>query len=128
MSVCFIAGPIAKALQVSMFTLAWTHSVEKTEWQEDWRNSADGLALVEVRIKGSGAGVDPPAGARLVDGWWQWTPSAARHDEVVLANSDAAGDWRICIEGQCRALTDIHGRARAAAPVVMRPCAVADHD
>jgi hypothetical protein len=68
MSICFIAGGIAKALQVTAFTLVWTHSVQKTDWQEDWQVSAGGLTLVEARIKGSSAGIDPPAEARLVDG------------------------------------------------------------
>jgi hypothetical protein len=45
MSVCFIAGAVAKTLQVTAFTLVWTHSVQKTDWQEDWRVTGDGLAL-----------------------------------------------------------------------------------
>ena len=60
MSVCFVAGAIVKTLQVSAFTLVWTHSVQKTDWQEDWRASPDGLLLTEARVKGSGAGIDPP--------------------------------------------------------------------
>ena len=121
MSVCFIAGGIAKTLQVTAFTLAWTHSVQKTEWQEDWQVLAGGLTLIEARIKSSGAGVDPPPDARLIDGWWRWRPAAASHSEVVLAHSGAAGDWRVCRNGACTPLHETIGAATD--PVTMRACA-----
>ena len=123
MSVCFVAGSITKALQVTAFTLVWTHSVEKTDWQEDWRVADDGLTLVEARIKGSGAGIDPPPDARLIDGWWRWTPAPVSRDEVVLGPSGAAGDWRICVDGRCRTLSDILGASAGANPTRMRSCA-----
>jgi hypothetical protein len=123
MSVCFVVGAIVKTLQVSAFTLVWTHSVQKTDWQEDWRVSPDGLLLTGARVKGSGAGIDPPAEARLVDGWWRWRPQAVARSEVILSQSSAAGDWRICANGRCRTLADILGPAAASAPVAMRSCA-----
>ena len=123
MSVCFVAGAIVKTLQVSAFTLVWTHSVQKSDWQEDWRAEPDGLVLTAVRVKGSGAGMDPPADARLVDGWWRWHPQTVSRGEVILSQSDAAGDWLICAGGRCRALADILGPFAAATPVAMRSCA-----
>ena len=122
MSVCFIAGAVTKTLQVTAFTLVWTHSVQKTDWQEDWRVMADGLALVEARIKGSGAGVDPPAEARLIDGWWRWHPMPTPRKDVILGHSGAVGDWRICTGSRCRTLPDIFGRPLAAEPIVMSSC------
>jgi hypothetical protein len=121
MSVCFIAGGVAKALQVTAFTLAWTHSVQKTDWQEDWQASAAGLTLIEARIKSSAAGVDPPPDARLIDGWWRWKPAPVSRSEVVLAHSGAAGDWRICIGEVCTALHQTLG-AEAVGPITMQPC------
>jgi hypothetical protein len=126
MSVCFIAGQIAKTLQVTAFTLVWTHSVEKTDWQEDWRIGHDGLVLVEARIKGSGAGVDPPADARLVDGWWRWAPEPVSRSEVVLARSVAVDDWRICADGRCRTLESMFGSAAVTGAVSMRACITAN--
>jgi hypothetical protein len=123
MSVCFIAGAVAKTLQVTAFTLVWTHSVQKTDWQEDWRVTGDGLALVEARVKGPGAGVDPPAEARLIDGWWRWRPASMARKEVILGHSGAAGDWRICTGSRCRTLPDIFGDPLAGAPIVMSSCA-----
>lgn len=125
MSVCFVAGGITKALQVTAFTLVWTHSVEKTDWQEDWRVSRDGLTLVEARIKGSGAGIDPPPGAQLIGGWWRWNPPRASRSEIVLGHSGAVGDWRICAAGRCRPLPDILGVPSGADAVTMRSCAAA---
>ena len=62
-------------LAVAAFTLSWTHSVEKTRWEEDWAITPAGLQIVEARVKGSGAGMDPADGAVLRDGWWVYAPS-----------------------------------------------------
>jgi hypothetical protein len=105
MSVCLAAGGVMKVLQVAAFTLSWTHSVEKTEWSENWIVTERGLEIVQARVKGSGAGIDPPAGAHLVDGAYQWKPDRPPLKELVLANSGAAGEWRICTD-RCRTLAD----------------------
>jgi len=52
-------------LSIAAFTLVWTHSIEKIDWQEDWRITPQGLELVQARVKGSGAGMEPPPEARL---------------------------------------------------------------
>ncbi len=77
MSLCFATAGGVKALALSAFTLVWTHSIEKVDWQEDWRVTPAGLELVQARVKGSGAGMEPPPEARLVDGWFQWRPQRA---------------------------------------------------
>ena len=107
LSLCLISAGVVKTLAVAAFTLAWTHSVEKVEWQEDWRITAHGLELEQARVKGSGAGMEPPPEALLVDGWFQWQPKRAAMPEVVLGNSGAAGEWRLCADGQCRTLSEI---------------------
>ena len=58
--ICLIAGSKIAPLLAGALTLAWTHSVEKTRWEEDWREVAAGLELVEARVQGSGAGMEPP--------------------------------------------------------------------
>jgi hypothetical protein len=68
MSICLIAGGKAVAFAAAAFTLSWTHSVQKTRWEEDWRLTPSGLQLVESRIEGSGAGMEVPDGAVLKDG------------------------------------------------------------
>src|SRR5258708_30025567 len=86
LSLCLASAGVVKALSLAAFTLVWTHSVEKVDWQEDWRITRDGLELVQARVKGSGAGMEPPPQARLINGWFQWRPARAAMPEVVLGN------------------------------------------
>lgn len=109
LSLCLASAGVVKALSVTAFTLAWTHSIEKVDWQEDWRVGLQGLELVQARVKGSGAGMQPPPEARLVKGWFQWQPAHAPMPEIALGNSGAAGEWRLCHDGGCRMLSDIFG-------------------
>jgi hypothetical protein len=113
---------VVKTLSVAAFTLVWTHSIEKIDWQEDWRIAPQGLELVQARVKGSGAGMEPPPEARLVDGWFQWRPKRAPMPEVLLANSGAAGEWRLCSEGQCRTLSEIFGHPIGTNVIRMSAC------
>ena len=122
MGLCFAAAGAVKMLSVAAFTLAWTHSIEKIEWQEDWHVTPQGLQLVEARVKGSGAGMEPPPEARLVNGWFQWSPKMAPLPQVVLGNSGLAGEWRICTDGHCRTLSDVIGRHLGAEPTIMKIC------
>jgi len=108
-SLCLASAGVVKALSVAAFTLMWTHSVEKVDWQEDWRVTPRGLELVQARVKSSGAGMEPPPEARLIDGWFQWQPKRGPLPEVVLGNSGAAGEWRLCASEKCRTLSDIFG-------------------
>ncbi|MCO5131840.1 MAG: DUF1850 domain-containing protein [Xanthobacteraceae bacterium] len=109
MSLCLMSAGVVKTLAVAAFTLAWTHSIEKIEWREDWRVTPQGLELVTARVKGSGAGMEPPPQARLADGWFVWQPRRAPMPEVVLGNSAVAGEWRLCADGRCRTLSEIFG-------------------
>jgi hypothetical protein len=122
LSLCLASAGVVKTLSVAAFTLVWTHSIEKVDWQEDWRVTPQGLALVQARVKGSGAGMEPPADARLVGGWFQWQLKRAPMLEVVLANSGAAGEWRLCSDGHCRTLSEIFERPVGANVIKMSAC------
>ena len=101
LSLCLASAGVVKMLSIAAFTLVWTHSIEKIDWQEDWRVTPQGLLLVQARVKGSGAGMEPPPGARLVDGWFEWKPERAPMPEVVLP--PANGDCAITkLAGHCR--------------------------
>jgi len=123
LSLCLASAGLVKALSIAAFTLAWTHSIEKTDWQEDWRVTPNGLELVQARVKGSGAGMEPPPDARLVEGWFQWQPGRPAMPQVVLGNSGAAGEWRLCANGDCRTLSDILGHPVGANVTTMSACA-----
>jgi hypothetical protein len=113
MGLCIlVGGSVAKTFAaVSAFTLAWTHSVEKLEWQEDWRVAGDRLVLVEARVHGHGAGMEPPDGARFDDSGWHWQPKVPPLKELTLRRSGATPDWRLCIDGTCRDLATVVGDA-----------------
>jgi hypothetical protein len=121
-SLCLASAGAVKVLSLAAFTLAWTHSVEKVDWQEDWRITRGGLELVQARVKGSGAGMEPPPQARLVDGWFQWKPARAAMPEVMLGNSGAAGEWWLCGDGKCRTLSEIFGHPIGTDVTTMRVC------
>ena len=122
LSLCLASAGVVKVLSLAAFTLVWTHSVEKIDWQEDWRVTPKGLALVQARVKGSGAGMEPPAGARLVDGWFQWQPGRPPMPEVVLGNSGVAGEWRLCSDGSCRTLSEIFRHPIGVNTIKMSAC------
>lgn len=122
LSLCLATAGTVKTLSIAAFTLAWTHSIEKIEWQEDWRVTPTGLELMQARVKGSGAGMEPPPEARLIGGWFQWQPTRAAMPELVLGNSGAAGEWRLCSDGQCRTLSEILGHPVGANVTAMSVC------
>jgi len=105
-------------LVASAFTLAWTHSIEKTRWEEDWRLTPAGLELVEARVKGSGAGMEPPEDAVLAGGWWAWTPSLPVQQKLVLAASGATSSgWSLCGDQHCIVVGDVSSE-----PVTIASC------
>jgi hypothetical protein len=122
LSLCLASAGLVKALSIATLTLAWTHSIEKTAWQEDWRVTPKGLVMTQARVKGSGAGMEPGPGARLINGWYQWRPEGGPSPEVVLANSGAAGEWRLCTNGGCRTLSEIFGHPIGANVTTMSVC------
>jgi hypothetical protein len=56
MPLCLTAGTVSVVLVANAFTLAWTHSIEKIRWEEDWQVVGERLQVVAARIRGSGAG------------------------------------------------------------------------
>lgn len=114
----FQAANLLATLASLSFTVSWTHSVEQTSWQEDWQIRPAGLFLVEARIQGSGAGMEPPPSARLAGGWWVYSPSLPPLPELVLAASGATGaGWQICGGDQCFRIGENAGE-----PVRLRAC------
>lgn len=102
MSFCVATTAVALTIAAEAFTLAWTHSVEKTEWRERWRVQAGALALDEARVRGSGAGMDPPEGSVLQDGWWVYRADLAVPALHLAVSSATVGGWRLCTDaGGC---------------------------
>jgi hypothetical protein len=106
-----VAAGLAVLTPSEHFTLAWSHSVEKVEWREDWRTETGRLVLDLASVAGSGAGMEPPPEAVLKNGRWVWHPGMVL-DEIVLARSDFTSDWRLCVDGVCRDLEKEGGQTR----------------
>ncbi len=97
------------------FTLAWTHSIEKTRWEEDYvvvddtatqsaSSARPRLRATAARVRGSGAGMEPPPGATLHGGWYEYTPTTPDLPELLLTRSAYTADYEWCEHGQCRPL------------------------
>lgn len=104
-ALCLAAGALNLSLPIDAFTLRWQHSIEKVSWEEDYELVGEWLHLSQARIHGSGAGMEPPQGARLFNGVWHYRLPDPWRREVVLARSEFVPDYELCIKGHCDRLT-----------------------
>lgn len=93
------------------FTLAWTHSIEKVRWEEDYAvvpGPAVGeppvLRALTARVRGSAAGMEPPTDAVLRNGWYEYTPKTWSPEGLRLTRSPYTADYGWCVAGQCVSL------------------------
>ncbi|CAN1533095.1 Protein of unknown function DUF1850 [Burkholderiaceae bacterium] len=111
LSLAALSGP-AVWVPGDQFTLAWTHSVERTRWEEDytvqWRGAPAQAVLIatEARIRGSGAGMEPPPDAVLNGGWWRYTPTIRQPLELPLMRSGFVPDFERCDAQGCQPLSN----------------------
>ncbi len=120
-ALCLSSGALHVRIPATHFTLRWQHSIEKIEWDEDYEVVGDWLLLSQARIRGSGAGMDPPDGARLVNGVWRYRLADPWRREIVLARSEFVKDYELCVTGRCRPLW--HWVPVEAGVTTMAPCA-----
>jgi hypothetical protein len=126
LSLAALSGPVVW-VPGERFTLAWTHSIEKTRWEEDysvqWRGApaAPVLMATESRIRGSGAGMEPPPDAVLHEGWWRYTPSVQQPSELPLSRSGFVADFERCDAQGCQPLS--HWLPSDGGVTLLRACA-----
>ncbi|WP_147693016.1 DUF1850 domain-containing protein [Vogesella mureinivorans] len=99
MALCLATAATSIKLLVAAFTLVWTHSIEKIDWQEQWQVQPDGLLLVAATVRGSGAGMEVPDGAVWQNGAWTYSPQL-RVPVLRLTRSPYVPDYRLCLPGQ----------------------------
>ena len=104
LSLCMAAGALMVSLPATQFTLRWQHSIEKIAWEEDYAVAGPWLALTGARIRGSGAGMEPPGDAWLEHGVWHYRLADPWRKTVVLARSPYVRDYDLCIAGRCQPL------------------------
>ncbi|MBA4264967.1 MAG: DUF1850 domain-containing protein [Comamonadaceae bacterium] len=119
MGVCLVLAAAASAshpapvfIATERFTLAWTHSIEKVRWEEDYEvlgpatpGAQPVLHATEARIRGSAAGMEPPTGATLRNGWYTYPPAQRQVDALPLSRSEFVPDYELCMQGRCRSLS-----------------------
>ena len=106
MSICLAIAGVVTVLATQSFTLAWTHSIEKIRWEEDWRVEGAALRLVEARIRGSGAGMEPPPDSRFENGVWHYDPHLPPLAELRLTLSPYTTGYTLCIDNVCKPLVE----------------------
>lgn len=120
-----MAGVVWAQVPTADFTLAWTHTIEKIRWEEDYRVTPDGLLLGEARVKGSGAGMEIPDGAELRDGTWHYQRQLPPLQPLRLGRTPEAGDFQLCFDQRCHAMSEWLGPPKADRPALeLWSCAV----
>ncbi|MBT0961067.1 DUF1850 domain-containing protein [Denitromonas iodatirespirans] len=121
---CLSSDGLLRHLPGTQLTVSWMHSIEKIRWEEDWQLDDGQLVLVEARVRGSGAGMEPAPGARLIDGVWHYRVPR-REDRLALTHSPFTAGYTLCAAGQCRPLVDWLPGLPEIAWVDVRACAPA---
>lgn len=118
---CLVAGLLVAPLGDAV-TLSWTHSVEKILWEEDWRREGERMRLVEARVRGTGAGMEPPTGAVLKEGVWHYMPALPPQPHVLLRHSPYVPPHVVCSDADCRPVTAWLPGLPPEAVLALRPC------
>lgn len=118
-ALCITVGAQMISLPVRSFTLQWQHTVEKVLWEEDYLVVGGWLLLERARVLGSGAGMEPPPDAVRQGQGWSYRPADRWRQSVQLARSEYGDDYRLCIQGDCRPLSDV---VTARGPATMFAC------
>ena len=103
--ICLMAGLLVAVLDDTV-TLSWAHSIQKTVWEEDYRREGAALRLTEARVRGTGAGMDPPQNAVLKHGVWHYVPALPTLPGVQLRHSPYTAAYRICSGSRCQPVTE----------------------
>lgn len=99
LGLCLSAGALVVALGESA-TLRWTHSVQKSVWEEDYRAVGEWVELHSARVQGTGAGMEPPLDAILHAGAWHYHPRL-RLAQVQLRHSPFVAPYTLCTAQRC---------------------------
>jgi hypothetical protein len=119
---CLAAGAVGAMLAIDAFTLTWIHSIEKIRWEEDWRIESGALVVTEARIRGTGAGMEPPADAVLRNGIWHYRPHLPPQPVLRLSHSPHAGGYTLCTATLCAPLADSLPGMDGHAIIEIKPC------
>jgi hypothetical protein len=120
-ALCIVVGTALYTVPAERFTLRWQHTVEKVAWEEDYVVAAHWLYATAARVRGSGAGMEPPPGAARVGDAWHYRPATRWHASLSLARSEFGRDYKLCVDGRCAPLGS--WAPAPLAPTTLAPCA-----
>lgn len=120
-AICLVAGLLMVPLGETI-TLRWTHSIQKTLWEEDYRRQGNMLLLEAARIQGTGAGMEPPPDAILRDGAWHYKPAIGALPNLRLRHSPHVPPYIICVATDCRPLPAWLPGIESDTVVELQPC------
>lgn len=99
--ICLVAGLLMVPLGEAI-TLQWTHSVQKTLWEEDYQLAGERLLLTSARVRATGAGMEPPPDAVFHDGAWHYRPMLPPLPSVQMRHSPYVAPYTVCHGTDCR--------------------------
>jgi len=111
-------------IPATSLTLAWTHSVEKIRWEEDYAIRDGKLVVIAARVQGNGAGMEPGANAVRRGDWWEYKPTLPPLPKITFANSAYTDDYTLCANGKCQKLGALLGDPNRDKPIDLFPCPV----
>lgn len=121
-ALCLIAGALSATLLTQSFTLSWIHSVEKIRWEEDWKIENNLLHVSSARIKGMGAGMEPPPDAMFKNGAWHYTPHIQPLKSVILTHSPYTKEYELCIGLTCKPLSAYLPHLEESTTITLEAC------
>ena len=122
MALCLSAGALSATLLTQNFTLAWMHSVEKIRWEEDWNIEQMQLHLISARVKGTGAGMEPPPDAVFKNGAWHYHPHIQPLQSIILSHSPYTKEYELCIDFTCKPLSTYLPQLETTATITLEAC------
>ena len=120
-ALCLSSGALTATVPTTAFELQWVHSIEKTQWLEHWELTPHMLTLVSASIATSGAGMDIPDNAVLVNGVYEY-PVNLQLKSVTLSHSPYTAQATLCINKQCQPLSNWLAGLPDIAAVTLAPC------
>ena len=123
-ALCLFAGELQAQIPVERFTLRWQHSIEKIDWEEDYLVVGSWLYLGNARVRGSGAGMEPPPGSFYANGVWHYRPAPVMRwtHSLKLTRSEFARDYDLCLNGTCQTLSN--WIPISAGTTTLKPCQI----
>jgi len=120
-ALCLSSGALQASVVTTAFELQWMHSIEKTQWLEHWEVTPKILTLVRASIATSGAGMDIPDNAVLVNGVYEY-PVNVQLGSVTLSHSPYTAQATLCINNHCQPLSNWLPGLPAIAAVELAAC------